>query len=153
MKSICPPSAPRQLTQSRVESTKNQEGALGDRFIPKSRIPAVGVAVGLAVFLVPCLAAAQNEWVTWGYDQQRSGWNRSENLLSKDNVYQLELKWKAQLSTSPREEVLSTLTAPLVASVNGPQGRVTRVFVVGSDNTVYAIDAETGKITWERRFP
>ena len=126
---------------------------MGDRFIPKSRIPAVGVAVGLAVLLVPCLAAAQNEWVTWGYDQQRTGWNRSENLLSKDNVSQLELKWKAQLSTLPREEVLSTLTAPLVASVNGPQGRVTRVFVVGSDNTVYAINSDTGEVAWQRQFP
>jgi outer membrane protein assembly factor BamB len=102
---------------------------------------------------VPGFAAAQSEWLTWGYDQQRTGWNQAETVLTKDNVSRLEVRWKAQLSTQPREEVLSTLTAPLVAAVNGPQGPVTRVFLVGSDNTVYAIDAETGKITWERRFP
>jgi outer membrane protein assembly factor BamB len=27
------------------------------------------------------------------------------------------------------------------------------VFVVGSDNTVYAIDSETGAVIWQRRFP
>ena len=123
------------------------------RFIPKPFTHAVGVAVRLAVFLVPGLAAAQNEWLTWGYDQQRTGWNQSERVLTRDNASQLEVKWKAQLSTPPREEVLSTLTAPLVASVNGPQGPVTRVFVVGSDNTVYAINSETGEVAWQRRLP
>jgi len=102
---------------------------------------------------MPSFAAAQSDWLTWGYDQQRTGWNQSEAVLSKDNVSRLEVKWKAQLSTPPREEVLSTLSAPLVATVNGPRGQVTRVFVVGSDNTVYAIDSETGEVAWQRRFP
>jgi PQQ-like domain len=122
------------------------------RFIPKTLTKALGVA-RLAVFLVPGVAAAQSDWLMWGYDQQRSGWNRSENVLTKDNVSQLELKWKAQLFTPPREEVLSTLTAPLVASVDGPRGPITRVFVVGSDNTVYAINSDTGELAWQRRFP
>src|SRR5215467_6329745 len=131
-----------------------QEGTLsGHRLVSKPSAKVLSAAVTLAVFLVPGFAAAQSEWLTWGYDQQRTGWNQSETVLTKNNVSQLEVKWKAQLSIPPREEVLSTLTAPLVATVNGPRGPVTRVFVVGSDNTVYAIDAETGKITWERRFP
>ena len=110
-------------------------------------------AFALAIFLLPGFAAAQSEWLTWGYDPQRTGWNRSETVLTKDNVSQLEVKWKAQLATAPREEVLSTLTAPLVATVSGPRGPVTRVFVIGSDNTVYSIDSETGAVAWQRRFP
>ena len=126
----------------------------------------LGVAVGLSLFLTkgvattpqgtataPRAAAAQSEWLTWGYDQERTLWNRAEKVLNKDNVGQLTLKWKTQIPTAPREVVLSTLTAPLVATVNGPQGPVTRVFVVGSDNTVYAVDAETGAISWQRPFP
>src|SRR5690348_6190464 len=109
--------------------------------------------VTLAFFLVPGFAMAQDEWLTWGHDPERTGWNPSETVLTKDNVSQLELKWKAQLSTPPKEVVLSTLTAPLVATVNAPQGPVTRVFVVGSDDTVYAIDSETGKVSWQKRFP
>jgi len=125
----------------------------GYLLISKPSAKICGAAIGLALFLVPRFLAAQSEWLTWGYDQHRTGWNQSETVLSKDNVSQLEVKWKVQLSTPPREEVLSTLTAPLVAAVNGPRGPVTRVFVVGSDNTVYAIDSETGDVAWQRRFP
>ncbi len=114
---------------------------------------AAGFALGMSFFVAPQFAAAQSEWLTWGYDQQRSGWNQSETTLTKENVSHLELKWKSQLSTAPSELVLSTLTAPLVATVNGPQGPKTRVFIVGSDNTVYAIDSETGEVTWQKKFP
>ena len=114
-----------------ASSATKRGGTLGEhQRIAKPLTHALGIAVRLAVFLVPGVAAAQSEWLTWGYDQQRTGWNQSERVLTKDNVSQLEVKWKAQLPTLPREEVLSTLTAPLVASVNGPQGPLTRVFVV-----------------------
>src|ERR1700690_2298637 len=119
----------------------------------KTSIRASACAVGLAFFFLPRFAAAQNDWLTWGYDQQRSGWNQSETTLTKDNVSHLELKWKSQLPTAPSELVLSTLTAPLVATVNGPQGPKKRVFIVRSDNTVYAIDSETGEVTWQKKFP
>ena len=142
------------------------------RLISKPFVMAAGLAVGFAllsarVFVVAAPqtaaartavvsskdAAAQNEWLTWGYDEERTLWNRAEQVLNKNNVSQLTLKWKTQLPTPPSEVVLSTLTAPLVATVNGPQGMVTRVFVAGSDNTVYAVDAETGAISWQRPFP
>ena len=96
---------------------------------------------------------AQNEWLTWGYDQERSLWNRAEKTLNKDNVGRLALKWKAQLPTPATMVVLQTLTTPLVATLNLPQGPVSRVFVVGSDNTVYSVDAQNGAISWQRAFP
>jgi outer membrane protein assembly factor BamB len=101
----------------------------------------------------PTIAAAPNEWLTWGYDQERTLWNRGEKTLNKDNVSQLTLKWKTQIPTPASLVVLQTLTAPLVAVVNLPQGPATRVFLVGSDNTVYSIDAATGAIGWQRKFP
>ena len=49
---------------------------------------------------------------------------------------------------------LSTLTAPLVVEgVTTSQGRRTLVFVVGSDDTVFAIDADSGKVVWQKAFP
>jgi hypothetical protein len=98
-------------------------------------------------------SAATRDWLTWGYDQERSGWNRGETTLSKDNVSRLELKWTTQLSTPARELVLATVTSPLVAEgVTTPQGKKTLVFLVGSDDTVFAIDADTGKIAWQKTF-
>jgi outer membrane protein assembly factor BamB len=98
-------------------------------------------------------AIAQSDWTTWGYDQERTGWNKAEAVLSKDNVSRLELKWTAQLGTAPDNLVLSTITAPLVVTASTPQGPAKLVIVVGSDNTVYAIRADTGKIAWQRKFP
>jgi hypothetical protein len=112
--------------------------------------------LALAVLLLIPRADGQStgDWLTWGYDPERTGWNKGESTLSKDNVSGLELKWSAQLSTPPREIVLSTLTAPVVAEgVNTPQGRKTLVFIVGSDDSVFAIDAGTGKIVWQKSFP
>jgi hypothetical protein len=67
-------------------------------------------AIGLAT--VGVIASAQDrpsrEWLTWGYDRERTGWNKGENTLSPENVSRLELKWKVQLSTKPQDVVLST---------------------------------------------
>ena len=136
------------------------------RRVSKPSLSAVGVALGLSILMAagvatapqraatsPVAAAATNEWLTWGYDQERTLWNRAETALSKDNVSRLSLKWKTQIPTPAREEVLATLTTPLVARVDTPQGPATRVFVVGSDNTVFAVDAANGAISWQRRFP
>jgi len=99
------------------------------------------------------VATPQSDWLTWGYDQERTLWNRAERVLNKDNVGQLRLKWKTRIPTPSREVVLATLTTPVVASVSLTQGPVMRVFVVGSDNTVYAVDGDTGSISWNREFP
>ena len=78
------------------------------RFISKPLVKAFGFAVSLTFFLAPGIATAQNEWLTWGHDPERTGSNPDEKILSKDNVSQLEVKWTAQISTAPKEYVLST---------------------------------------------
>lgn len=126
---------------------------MGEHRLDSSVLRSVGFVVSLCFFLEPGLATAQSEWLTWGYDQARTGWNQAETSLTKENVSRLELKWKAQLPTPPKEVVLSTLTAPLVATMKVAGEPRTRVFVVGSDNTVYAIDSETGEVVWKKMFP
>src|SRR5437867_4323226 len=126
-----------------------------DRMVKACSVLAVLVCVS---FLLPLAGAVQaplaSDWLTWGYDQERSGWNRAETTLSKENVSGLVLQWSVQLPTQPREIVLSTLTAPLVVEgVTTSQGRRTLVFVVGSDDTVFAIDADSGKVVWQKAFP
>src|SRR5712672_3594005 len=120
------------------------------RFISKSLVKAL---VGAMFFLLSGFANADDEWLTWGHDPERTGSNPDEKILSRENVSRLEVKWTAQISTVPQEQVLSTMTAPVVAMVNTPQAPVERVFVVGSDNTVFAIDAATGKIAWQKKNP
>ena len=108
---------------------------------------------GLVFSFLPQASTAQSEWLTWGHDPERTGSNPGENILNKNNVSQLEVKWTAQISTAPKEYVLSTMTAPVVVTVNTSQGPASRLFVVGSDNTVFAIDAANGKVVWRKANP
>ncbi|HWX90678.1 MAG TPA: hypothetical protein VNY75_10250, partial [Rhizomicrobium sp.] len=117
------------------------------RFISKSLVKAL---VSAMFVLLPGLASADNDWLTWGHDPERTGSNPDEKILNKANVSRLEVKWIAQISTAPKDYILSTMTAPVIATVNTPQGPAARVFVVGSDNTVFAINAATGKIVWQK---
>jgi hypothetical protein len=101
----------------------------------------------------PQTIAPARDWTTWGYDQERTGWNKGETSLSRDNVPGLKLLWNTQLSTPPKEIVLSTLTAPLVAEgVSTTQGPRDLVYLLGADDTVFALDANTGKVFWQKTF-
>jgi len=98
--------------------------------------------------------AQSPDWTTWGYDQQRSGWNQGEKILNRDDVSGLTLLWSTQLSTPPKEVVLSTLTTPLVVEeVTTAHGPKNLVFLLGADDTLFAIDADTGKVLWQKTFP
>ncbi len=112
----------------------------------------------IGALLLAQTAPAQNlsparDWTTWGYDQERTGWNRGETSLTVQNVSGLKLLWSTQLSTPPKGIVLSTLTAPLVAeAVSTAQGAKNLVFLLGADDTVFALDADTGKVLWQKTF-
>jgi len=110
------------------------------------------------IWLFPCMGWPQNhasgDWLTWGGDAARSGWAKTEPSLSGDNISRLELKWKTQLDNPSKVEVLTPLTAPIVIdNVRTGQGNRTLVFVVGSQDIVYALDGVTGKVVWQRSFP
>ena len=97
----------------------------------------------------------RKDWLTWQGDPERTGWAKAETTLTKSNVSGLSLLWKSQLDALPSPvNGYSTLTDPLVAEgVPTKQGLKTIVFTASAENNVYAIDAETGAILWERRFP
>ena len=96
------------------------------------------------------------EWLTWGGDIERTGWNRGETALSKQTVGRLALKWKTQIDKEVSIEIESgnsMLTAPLVAQgVRTPQGLKTVVYTLSASNTLAALDAATGAAIWRRTF-
>jgi outer membrane protein assembly factor BamB len=93
----------------------------------------------------------QGDWLTFGHDAQRSGWASDEAKLTVQNVKNLELKWSVQLDNLPL--ALNALTAPIVArGVVTPSGVKTLVYVAGSSNHLFAVDASTGTVVWQRTF-
>lgn len=103
----------------------------------------------LGLLLTLPLSAA--DWPTFGHDPQRSGWAVEEDKLKPENVAGLELKWKVHVNNEPRS--LTALTAPVVAGgVTTAQGVKTVVYVAGSANKLFALDAATGSVIWGRSF-
>ena len=84
----------------------------------------------------------RSDWLTFGYDVQRTGWNRAERTLSPANVGQMRREWKTVLPN--RAHGVAGLSAPLV--VTTPSREL--VIVAGSDDHVFALEAATGARVW-----
>jgi hypothetical protein len=117
---------------------------------------ALGVFLSAISLAVHAQSGRSREWLTWGGDIERSGWNRGETTLSKQSVGRLVLKWKTQIDQEVSIEIESgnsMLTAPLVVQgVRTPQGARTVVYTLAQSNTLAALDAATGKPIWRRAF-
>lgn len=113
-------------------------------------------SLGVLSLVVQAQGGRSREWLTWGGDAERTGWNRGETTLSKQTVSRLGLKWKTQIDKEVSIEIESgnsMLTAPLVAhDVSTPQGRKTVVYTLAASNTLAALDAATGTPIWRRTF-
>jgi outer membrane protein assembly factor BamB len=106
-------------------------------------------ALFAAVFC--CGTVRAGDWLMFGGDPQRTGWAREEKLLTRESVPKLKLEWKLKLPNVQKE--LTALTVPVVVQqVITPKGFMELVYVAGSSDNVFAIDADTGKIFWERQF-
>ncbi|HEV2351215.1 MAG TPA: PQQ-binding-like beta-propeller repeat protein [Terriglobia bacterium] len=113
------------------------------------RRPSILILFLTAMFVATSTSA--NDWPTFGHDPQRSGWAFEEDTLAPGNVSGLELKWKSKVENEPKS--LTALTAPVVASkVTTPSGIKTLVYVAGSGNHFFALDAADGKVIWKRDF-
>jgi outer membrane protein assembly factor BamB len=103
-------------------------------------------------------APATRDWLTYSYDPDRTGWARGETTLTKANVRQLGLLWKAQLDAVPNPINFHATLTDAVAAVNvrTPQGTRDLVIVAGGaneKNALYAVDSEKGTLVWQRNFP
>jgi outer membrane protein assembly factor BamB len=89
------------------------------------------------------------DWTTFGGDPQRTGWAKDETDLTKDNIKKLKLEWSLKLDNASKE--LNSLTAPVIHSqVITPRGFKEVVLIAGASDKVFAIDADTGKLLWQK---
>ena len=106
---------------------------------------------GFAVLIVASTYLLQADWPTFGGDPQRTGWNKSEDTFNKDNVKGVGLQWKLKLDNQNRE--LNSLTPPVVLEgVLTGTGLKEYVIVGGASDTLFAIDADTGRLVWRKQF-
>ncbi len=99
------------------------------------------------VFLTFALLSAVSaaEWLNQGGDARHSGWQPNEKQLTVANVHGLKLLWMRPLD--------SALTAPaMLGPIITHRGIKELVFIASASNTVYAVDADLGRVFWKRHF-
>ena len=91
------------------------------------------------------------DWTTDGGDNQRTGWNRSETTLTKDNVTGLKLLWKIQTDNQVRA-LHALMPALVIGRLETPVGPRQVAFMSGISDNLYAIDVEAGKMLWKKHW-
>jgi outer membrane protein assembly factor BamB len=91
------------------------------------------------------------DWLTDGGDNQRTGWNKQEKILTKDNVKNLKLLWK--LETRNQVRALHSLLPVLVVGQMATSSGTKQVgYLAGISDNLYAFDTDTGKILWQKHW-
>ncbi|MEO8372989.1 MAG: pyrrolo-quinoline quinone [Candidatus Solibacter sp.] len=107
--------------------------------------------VRIAAMTAGCALAWGGDWLTGGYDPQRTHWQRDEKILSPSTAKNMKLLWKIKLDTKPR--VMSTLFMTLVASkVTTKDGPKQIALESGVSDDLFAIDVEKGTLLWTRHY-
>src|SRR5262250_2781687 len=108
----------------------------------------------LFFFAFAALIVAQNRevnWPTYAGDAQRSGWQKTETRITKTTAKDIQLLWKLKLdvpSKSPRPVLPPVILGRLISY----RGFKELAFVGTSADIVYAIDADLGKMFWQKHL-
>lgn len=102
---------------------------------------------------VACVVNAQgrSNWNNSGGDAQHTGWEKADARISKDTVKDLQLLWKMKLENQPKGP--RPLQPPaLMGQLISYRGFKELAFVASSSDIVYAIDADLGKLFWQKHL-
>ena len=119
---------------------------------------AVAFLVGLCCAFVWAVSSnAQGrggqDWTTSNGDAQRSSWVRTDAKISKESVQKpgFQFLWKIKLKNEAKQ--LNSLTPPsTLERLIGYRGFRMLGFVGGSSDNIFTIDADLGRIEWEKRL-
>jgi hypothetical protein len=112
-------------------------------------------ALYLSLLAIPTFAQrGGNDWMTENADAQRTATIKVDAKINKDSVRKpgaIQLLWKLKLKNTPRG--LNNLTPPATLErLIGYRGFRMLGFVAGSDDTLFTIDTDLGRMEWEKRL-
>ncbi|MDP9169472.1 MAG: PQQ-binding-like beta-propeller repeat protein [Acidobacteriota bacterium] len=100
-----------------------------------------------AILALGCaLAGHAADWLNDRGDPHRAGWQTHEKLLTPANVKDLKLIWKLKLDDG------AIATPAILGHWVTNRGTKELVFAVSGSNTVYAVDADLGRLSWQRHL-
>src|ERR1700743_527437 len=109
------------------------------------------IAIAALASVICCREARAADWTTDGGDLQSTGWQKDEKILTKDNVKNLKLLWKVKTDNITRA-LFSYTPALILQNVRSGGATKEMIYFVGASDNLYAVDANTGKIVWNKHF-
>jgi len=105
-----------------------------------------------------CVITAQaqrgaGDWMTENADAQRTAWIKADAKINKESLGEpgFQFLWKLKLKNQPRQ--LNNLTPPATLErLIGYRGFRMLGFVAGSDNNLFTIDIDLGRMEWEKQL-
>jgi outer membrane protein assembly factor BamB len=95
--------------------------------------------------MIAVLSLAAGDWLNRGGDPQHSGWQRRGKTIDAGNAGRIKLLWKQKLDED--------LTAPvMLGPIVTHRGIKELVFAGGASDTIYAVDADLGRVFWKRHI-
>jgi hypothetical protein len=91
------------------------------------------------------------DWPSYGGDARRSGWQRSDLRITKDNVKEFQFLWKRKLE-GPQARP-DSLTPPVVIGLLiSYRGFKELGFVANNAGDLWSIDVDLNRVFWQKRF-
>jgi outer membrane protein assembly factor BamB len=91
------------------------------------------------------------DWPSYGGNAQRTGWQKSDSRITKDNVKDFQLVLKRKLENA--ETGPHSLTPPVViGNLISYRGFKELAIVAGSSGQVWSIDADLDRIFWHKQL-
>lgn len=113
----------------------------------------------IPAFLLLSLACARGahaqghpvDWPLFGGDAQRSGWEKADSRITRDNVKDFRLVLKQKLDGGANGS--RSLSAPvIIGTLISYRGFKELAFVSGSSDHFWALDADLERMFWQRHF-
>ena len=107
----------------------------------------------LLLFLLARVGTPQAaiDWPSYGGDALRSGWERSDTRITKENVKDFKLVLKRQLKDGPGGPF--SLTPPvIIGRLISYRGFKELGFVAADSGDVWSIDVDLNRVFWHKKF-
>src|SRR6516165_9837113 len=91
------------------------------------------------------------EWTTGSGDSARDAWQRGESKITPRTAKDLRLLWKVKVPTKTMG-MLSFREPLIVSGIKTAEGVRTFAVLTGAANDVYAIDADSGTVVWQKKL-
>jgi hypothetical protein len=108
--------------------------------------------VTLAIGLMTIGLVAQTSVTTYHYDNNRTGWNKNETVLTPANVWSPQFGLLYTVTLNDQVDAQPLLVSGVVITAGNYKGTHDVVYVATENNTVYAIDAHSGTVLLSPSF-